>query len=83
MIFDYKNPQLPPELRAELLLKELTLDEKMAQVCSLVPFGPSIWILMECVSEFPTESAKWARWNFAAVKRWRKLLRGREKCRKW
>jgi len=40
MIFDYKNHQLPPELRAELLLKELPLDEKMAQVCSLVPFGP-------------------------------------------
>lgn len=39
MILDYKNPQLTPELRAELLLKELSLDEKMAQVSSLVPFG--------------------------------------------
>lgn len=39
MILNYMNPQLPPELRAELLLQELSLEEKMAQVSSLVPFG--------------------------------------------
>lgn len=36
---DYMNPQLPPEQRAELLLKKLSLDEKMAQVNSVFPFG--------------------------------------------
>lgn len=30
--FSYRNPQLPPEKRAELLLRQMTLDEKAAQV---------------------------------------------------
>ena len=29
MILNYMNPQLPPELRAELLLQELSLEEKI------------------------------------------------------
>lgn len=32
--FSYRNPQLPPEKRAELLLRQMTLDEKAAQVVS-------------------------------------------------
>lgn len=34
----YKNAMLPPEKRAEILLKEMSLDEKMAQVNGVFPF---------------------------------------------
>lgn len=34
----YHNRQLPPENRARLLLQELTLDEKMAQINCVFPF---------------------------------------------
>ena len=34
----WHNTQLPPEKRAELLLGELTLEEKMAQVNCVFPF---------------------------------------------
>lgn len=34
----YQNPELAPELRAQLLLAELTLEEKMAQIGTIFPF---------------------------------------------
>ena len=35
----YKNTALPPKERAQLLLQELSLDEKMAQLNCVFPFG--------------------------------------------
>lgn len=35
---DYRNTSLPPRSRAETLLRELTLDEKMAQINCIFPF---------------------------------------------
>lgn len=36
----YQNKTLPPEQRAQALLEELSLPEKMAQVRGIFPFGP-------------------------------------------
>ena len=35
----WRNKELPPDERAESLLKELSLDEKMAQLSCVFPFG--------------------------------------------
>ena len=40
MAENYRDPGLSPEKRAELLLQEMNLDEKMGQVNCLFPFAP-------------------------------------------
>lgn len=46
---DYLNSTLSPETRAEALLEELTLDEKMAQVNTVFPFD-SIYLDFDAIS---------------------------------
>lgn len=45
----YQDKTLPPEQRAQALLEELSLSEKMAQVRGIFPFGPG-WDDWEAIS---------------------------------
>ena len=45
----YQDKTLPPEQRAQALLEELSLPEKMAQVRGIFPFGPG-WDDWEAIS---------------------------------
>ena len=42
----YQNPELMPEQRAKDLLSKMSLDEKMAQVNCLFPYGDN-WDVIE------------------------------------
>ena len=62
----YEDSRRSPEERARALLEELSLDEKMAQVAGIFPFGESYNDMEKC-GEF---------------RRWMRLPPGREMCRK-
>ena len=55
----YKNAMLPPEKkRAEILLKEMSLDEKMAQVNGVFPFEELFYDMNAIDAMTPFESGK-------------------------
>lgn len=43
MSIDYKNSELSPEVRAEALLREMSLEEKMAQVNTIFPWNEKFY----------------------------------------
>ena len=40
---DYRNAHLPAEVRADLLLREMTLEEKCAQLTAVLPWWLIRW----------------------------------------
>ena len=74
----YQEPGRSPEERAALLLTELSLDEKMAQLGCVFPFR----ILTGSPPKCPSESARSAPWRCGGVIRWRNAPHGSGGCRR-
>ena len=75
---EYMNASLAPRKRAELLLKEMNLDEKMAQLVGVF----AIKGYEDKMAAFSsTASAKSVLWNSAPATAWRKPPPGSGNCK--
>ena len=78
----YKNPAYTPKKRAEALLGEMTLEEKMAQVNCVFPFGEQYndWEMISAKTPFGIGEVSTL--ECAGLKAWKEPVHGRGRCRK-
>ena len=75
---EYMNASLAPRKRAELLIKEMNLDEKMAQLVGVFALKGAE---DRMAAFFKTASARSAAWNSVPVTVWRRSPPGSGSCR--
>ena len=77
---EYMNAALQPKKRAGLLLREMTLEEKTAQLTGVFAMKG----YEDRMAPFSKmASARSAPWNSAPAAAWRKLRPGSGNCRPW